>query len=110
MKRAPVRTTTDAIEIIYRRYYAGRPRRLASLYEAIADDEVARKAYELRTRARLTQAQLARRIGTTAKDISRLEDADYKGNALGMLNRIATTLNKRMKIVVEPLSCPRKLT
>jgi DNA-binding XRE family transcriptional regulator len=72
---------TDAIEIIHRRYFEGHPERLAMLEEARANDEVARKIYELRTRARLTQRQLAKMIGTTASVICRLEDADYEGHA-----------------------------
>src|SRR5438094_10144671 len=90
--------TTDALEIIYRRFYAGRPKRIAELNDAIANDEVARKIYELRTRAGLTEKQLAKLIGTTASVISRLEDADYEGHSLAMLNRIAAALNKRVKI------------
>ena len=30
--------------------------------------------------------------------ISRLEDADYEGNSLSMLNRIAFALNREVKI------------
>ena len=51
--------STDAPEIIHRRFYAGRPDRIAALNEAIANDEVARKIYELRT-ARGTDAAAAR--------------------------------------------------
>ena len=55
-KRKP---TTDAIEILHRRYYEGRPDRLAELEAARTDDEVARKIYQLRTRAELSQRALA---------------------------------------------------
>jgi hypothetical protein len=34
-KRKPQRTTTDALEIIHRRYYANRPERSAELQQAI---------------------------------------------------------------------------
>ena len=37
-------------------------------------------------------------IGTTQSVISRLEDADYEGHSLSMLNRIAEALDKRLKI------------
>ncbi len=90
--------TTDAVEIVHRRYYAGRPRRIAALEEARANADVARKILELRTRAGLTQAALAKAIGTTASVISRLEDADYEGHSLAMLNRIAAALHKRVDI------------
>src|SRR6266852_9827733 len=94
-KRKP---TTDAIEIIHRRYYEGRPRRLAELDEAEANDTVARKIYDLRKRAGLTQQQLAKLVGTTTSVISRLEDADYEGHSLAMLRRIAEALDKRIEL------------
>jgi hypothetical protein len=49
-KRKP---STDAVEILHRRYYEGRPDMLAALEEARANDGVARKTYELRTKAGL---------------------------------------------------------
>lgn len=67
-----------------------------------ANLEIARKAYELRKKARLSQAELARRVGTTPSVISRLEEADYQGHALAMLNRIATALEKRVEIRFVP--------
>ena len=92
------RRTTDALEIIDRLLYEGRPERRKQLEEVQANDEVGRRIYELRAKAGLTQAQLARMIGTTASVICRLEDADYEGHSLAMLRRIATALNKRVEI------------
>jgi DNA-binding XRE family transcriptional regulator len=94
-KRKP---TTDAIEILHRRYFEGKPEMLAMLEEARANDEIARKIYDLRTEAGLTHRQLAKLVGTTAAVISQLEEADYEGHALAMLNRIAAVLNKRVEI------------
>ncbi len=99
MKRvSKQKPTTDAIEIIHRRYYPGRPQRMAELAEAEANDMVARKLHELRKRAGLTQQQLAKHVGTTTSMISRLEDADYEGHSLAMLRRIASALNKRVEL------------
>lgn len=92
------RPTTDAIEILHRRYYEERPQRMAELAEAEANDTVARKIYELRKRAGLTQQQLAKLVGTTTSVISRLEDADYQGHSLAILRRIASALNKRVEL------------
>jgi ribosome-binding protein aMBF1 (putative translation factor) len=100
-KRRP--PTSDAIEIMHRRYYEGRPDRIAALEEARADNEVARKIHQLRTQAGLSQRELAKRIGTTASVICRLEDADYEGHSLPMLRRIATALNRRVEIRFLPL-------
>src|SRR5207249_10702178 len=99
-KRKP---TTDAIEILHRRYYQGRPDRIAALEEARANDEVARKIYQLRTKAGLSQRQLAKLVGTTASVICLLEDADYEGHSLSMLRRIATALHRRVEIRFVPL-------
>lgn len=90
--------TTDAIEIIHRRYFRGKPQMLALLEEARVNDDIARKIYDLRIAGGLTQRQLAKLVGTTASVICRLEDADYEGHSLAMLNRIAAALNKRVKI------------
>jgi DNA-binding XRE family transcriptional regulator len=90
--------TTDAVEILHRRYYEGRPERLAALEEARANAEIARKIYALRTKAGLTQRQLAKLVGTSASAICRLEDADYEGHSLAMLRRIAAALDKRVEI------------
>ena len=37
-------------------------------------------------------------VGTTASAICRLEDADYEGHSLAMLNRIASALKRRVEI------------
>jgi ribosome-binding protein aMBF1 (putative translation factor) len=97
------KSTTDAVEILHRRFFRGQPERQRVLDEARADDEVARKIYELRKKAGLTQAQLAKMIGTTASVISRLEDADYEGHSLAMLRRIAAALNQRVEIRFVPI-------
>jgi transcriptional regulator with XRE-family HTH domain len=55
-----------------------------------------------RTEAGLSQRQLAKLVGTTASVICRLEDADYEGHSLAMLNRIATALNRRVEIHFVP--------
>jgi transcriptional regulator with XRE-family HTH domain len=92
------RQTTDAVEILHRRYVDGNPKAAAMLEEVRAEAEVARSIYRIRTDAGLTQQDLATRIGTTASVISRLEDADYSGHSLAMLRRIAAALGRRVEI------------
>jgi DNA-binding XRE family transcriptional regulator len=94
---------TNAVEILHRRFYEGKPARLRNLDETRANEEIARKILELRTGARLTQAQLAKLIGTTASVVCRLEDADYEGHSLAMLRRIADALNHRIEIRFVPI-------
>jgi DNA-binding XRE family transcriptional regulator len=107
--RKTKRPTTDAVEILHRRYYQGRPDRLAALDEARANDSVARKLTNLRLQAGLTQRQLARLVGTTASVICRLEDADYEGHSLAMLNRIAAVLKQRIEIRFVPVTPGKRL-
>jgi DNA-binding XRE family transcriptional regulator len=99
-KRKP---TTDGVEILHRRYFEGKPEMLAALEEARANDEVARKIYELRKKAGLSQRQLAKLVGTTASVICLLEDADYQGHSLSMLRRIASALHRRVEIRFVPV-------
>ena len=95
--------TTDALEIIHRRYYEGRPEREAAYGEMEANVAIAEKIRSLRAKSGLSQRALAKLVGTTASVICRLEDADYEGHSLAMLNRIAAALDKRVEIRFLPL-------
>ena len=97
------KSTTDAVEILHRRYYAGRPGRQAALEAERTHTDVARQIVKLRTKAGLTQQQVAKLIGTAPSVISRLEDADYEGHSLSMLRRIATALQVRIQIRFVPI-------
>ena len=94
-KREP---TTDALEIMDRRFFDGRPELRSELAREILNAEAAAAIYKLRTDAGLTQRQLAKRIGTTASVISRLEDSDYDGHSLAMLEKIANALDMRLEV------------
>lgn len=96
------KATSDAVEILHRRYYNGKPERLADLEEARDEDELARKICELREAAGLTQKRLAKLVGTTASVISRLEDSEYEGHSLTMLKRIAAAVDKQVEIRFVP--------
>lgn len=92
------KATSNALEILHRRYFEGKPERMREIEEARAEDEVARKIYKLRTAAGFSQREFAKLVGTTASVICRLEDADYEGHSLAMLRRIAAALDKRVEI------------
>jgi ribosome-binding protein aMBF1 (putative translation factor) len=94
--------TSDAVEILQRRYFRGQPARIAELEEERANAEVGRAIHSLRTEAGLSQRELAALVGTTASVICRLEDADYTGHSLAMLRRIAAALKKRVEIRFVP--------
>jgi ribosome-binding protein aMBF1 (putative translation factor) len=92
-----VAKTTDALKIIDRMIGDD-----AGLRQLIADESinaaVAQMIYDARTKAGLTQKQLAERVGTKQPVIARLEDADYDGHSLSMLNRIARALDQRLVV------------
>lgn len=72
------------------------------LRDLIAEDNInvciARMIYDVRNKAGLTQKELAKLVAATQSIIARLEDADYVGHSLKMLNRIAAVLHKRVDI------------
>ena len=98
--------TADAIKLLHRRYVGGDAERAALLEEERVNAQVARTIRELREEAGLTQKELAELIGTTQSVISRLEDADYEGHSLSMLDRIARALNQRVRVSVNPMVAP----
>jgi DNA-binding XRE family transcriptional regulator len=93
---------SKAAQFLHNRYIAGDPKHEAEYEEVVINAEIARKIYELRTKAGLTQQQLAERVGTSKSAICRLEDADYEGHSLSMLKRIAEALDKRVEIRFMP--------
>jgi ribosome-binding protein aMBF1 (putative translation factor) len=56
---------------------------------------------EMREDAGLTQTELAKKAGTTQSVIARLEDAEYTGHTLTMLERIATPCGVALKLHAE---------
>jgi len=56
---------------------------------------------EMRDGASLTQAELAKKVGTTQSVIARLEDAQYTGRSLTMLERIAAACGVALKLHAE---------
>ncbi len=79
------------------------PKMLALIEEEAGKLRMAKAICELRTKAGISQTDLAKRIGTTQSVISRLEDADYEGHSLEMLQRIAEALDNRVEIRFVPL-------
>jgi len=56
---------------------------------------------EMRESAGLTQVELAKRVGTTQSVIARLENAEYRGHSLNMLERIAAACGVALKLRAE---------
>ena len=98
----------NALEIIDRA--VGEDHELRQMIaEENANAAVAQMIYEARKAAGLTQKQLAELVGSQQSVIARLEDANYEGHSLSMLNRIASALNLRLAVEMtakEPIVDP----
>src|SRR5580704_15007092 len=97
--RAKIETkkTSSAVAILSR--MAGASPELQQLTEdARINAAVAQLIYAARTKAGLSQAGLAEKLGTRQSVISRLEGADYEGHSLSMLQRIAAALGQSLEI------------
>jgi ribosome-binding protein aMBF1 (putative translation factor) len=94
--------TSNAIKIIDK-MTSNDPELEEMVAEASINAEVAQLIYEARTKAGLTQKQLADLVGTKQPVIARLEDADYEGHSLSMLQKIARALNQNVVIHLTPI-------
>jgi transcriptional regulator with XRE-family HTH domain len=88
---------------VYRKYIANDPDAIANLEFERMIARIARQIYDLRKGAGLTQAQLATRVGTSASVICQLEDADYRGRSLQLLQRVAAALNRTVEVTLVPV-------
>jgi ribosome-binding protein aMBF1 (putative translation factor) len=93
---------SSTVQYLYDRYVGNDPNRIEEYEQEVLNAEIARKIHDLRTKAGLSQRALAKKAGTSASVICRLEDADYEGHSLSMLKRIAEALDKRVEIRFMP--------
>lgn len=95
--------TNDALKILQQ--MTSEDSEMAEMIEESSlNAELAQLIYHARRQAGLTQQQLADRIGTKQSVIARLEDADYEGHSLSMLQKIASALNQRLEVHLIPIS------
>ena len=99
MKR---KKTSNALEII-ERDTAHDPGFRRRVEQGMVYAEMAQAIYDARNDAGLTQQKLADLVGTTQSAIARLEDADYNGHSLSMVQRIADALGRRLEVKLVPL-------
>jgi transcriptional regulator with XRE-family HTH domain len=55
----------------------------------------------LRKKARLSQKELAKRVGTSQQQISRLESPSYEGHSMSMLRRVAEVLGAAVHVEIK---------
>ncbi len=95
--------TTDAVDILHKHYIEGDSEMEVLVKKERIGAEVAAELYQLRTQLGLSQRALAKKSGTSTSAICKLENADYEGDPLAMLRRIAAALNKQVQVSFEPL-------
>jgi len=81
---------SGALRELYDELIGDDPKKQADYEEALVNVTAGQLLYDMRTAAGLSPRELAKRVGTTESVICRLEDGDYSGHTLQMLNRIAS--------------------
>ena len=72
-------------------------------YDAVGPEfQIAGEIIKARTKAQMTQAELAEKIGTKPTAISRIESPNYGRVSISTLNKIAVALNCDLKIEFLP--------
>lgn len=97
--------TTNAIDILKKRL-GDSPERRQKIDQEKERFSAACIIHEARTKAGLTQKELAEKVGTKQSVISRLESADYDGHTLGILLKIAKALNMKLNLSLESIEVP----
>lgn len=102
-------STRDFAAVIRGRLTADRRLRAAVQKERLNGD-IAQLIYDARVQAGLTQRQLAEMVDTHQSVIARLEDADYGGHSLRMLQKIAVALDQELIVNFKPLAASGRKT
>ena len=63
--------------------------------------DVALQIAALREESGLSQKELAKRVGTSQQQISRLESPSYEGHSLSMLRRVAAVLGATVQVKIQ---------
>lgn len=94
-------TTRDGLEIIKQRF--GVDARTDPIVQAYGEAfRNAQLIYDARQAAGMTQKELAEAISCDESVISALEDADFEGDSLSIVSRIADVLHLRICIELIP--------
>jgi transcriptional regulator with XRE-family HTH domain len=63
--------------------------------------DVAMQIAALRKESGLSQRELAKRVGTSQQQISRLESPGYEGHSLSMLRRVAQVMGASVRVQIQ---------
>jgi len=62
--------------------------------------DIAMQLASLRKKSGLSQKEVAKRVGTSQQQISRLESPSYEGHSLSMLRRVAQVLGATIRVEI----------
>ena len=79
-----------AVQELYDEVVGSDPSARDEFEQDFVNIEVAQLIHDMRTGAGLSQRALAKKVGTSASAINRLESDDYQGHTIAMVRRIAT--------------------
>ena len=81
-----------------------RDRAFAARFKKAGEDwDVALQLADLRKKSGISQRELARMVGTSQQQISRLESPSYEGHSLSMIRRVAEALGAAVRLKIEPM-------
>lgn len=92
---------SDALALLDQ-LFANDPEMERLINEEALHARIAHQIHELRISRNLTQRQLAELVGTSQSAIARLEDADYEGRSLRVLQKVAEALGARLEVRLVP--------
>lgn len=101
-----IKKTKNGVSILHNRYVKDDPSKKAALQEERIGTHVAQMIRDMRERAGLSQGELAELIGTGQSAVSRLEDADYEGHSIRMLQRVADALEQKLVVQLTTEATP----
>ncbi len=64
--------------------------------------QIVRQILDLRIKRKMTQAQLAKRVGTAQPNIARLENRRHPSKEIDLLRRVATALDAKLEVRMVP--------
>ena len=92
-----------AVQEIYDELIGADPIAQEEFEQELVNIEAAQLIYDMRTKVGLSQRDLARKVGTSASAINRLESDDYQGHTVAMVRRIALALNRKLELRAVPI-------
>jgi DNA-binding XRE family transcriptional regulator len=98
--------SSDALAWAHNEFIRNDPESESLLEEYQIRIDIGQQVYDLRSATGMTQGQLANLVGVDESTIDELEQADYEGDSLVMLARIATALQRRVEVRLVPMSQP----